>query len=771
MANTSTYPVKGMHCASCSYTIQKALKKVPGVQEAEVNYGTETAKVTFDEQQTTPEQLATTVKGLGYTLVVPSPAPMMQNHSMHQMPDGTMMNNDDHSMHTGMSQSKAEKLQELATLRGFVWTLLPLALFSVAVMTWDVLIALNIVAEMPTLIEEFIHHLLPIFATYTLFVVGKPYLLGFARFLRHGRATMDTLIGVGTSVAFLYSFIVTAFEDTLRPYIDVSHTYYDVTIVVIAFITLGKFLEARSKIRTGDAIEKLLNLQAKTALVIRDGKEVNLPIDQVMKGDLIRVKPGAKIPVDGVVTEGSSYVDESTVTGEPVPVEKNAGDTVVSGTLNTNSVFTFKATKVGSETFLAHIIAMVRNAQGSKAPIQSLADKISAIFVPAVLVIATITLGIWLLVGTPALGFSQALSYGLVCFIGVLVIACPCALGLATPTAIIVGVGRGASEGILIKDAATLEKLASITTVAFDKTGTLTAGKPQVVTAADKTSMALLASLERYSEHPLATAIFTYAKENHLPLSKVTNFTVQKGKGVQGEINGKMYVAGNLKFMTEQGITFDEASITQETSKGHTPIILAADKTVLGVVMISDTMKPNAKEAIASLHALGLKTVLLTGDHANTAKAIAEQVGIDAVEAQLLPEDKLRYVQNLQNQNQKVAMIGDGVNDAPALAQADVGIAMGTGIDVAIESAGITLLHGDLGKLVKAIRLSRSTVRGIKQNLFWAFIYNVVGIPLAAGLFFPVFGWLLSPVFAGAAMAFSSVSVISNSLRLKRVKL
>jgi Cu2+-exporting ATPase/Cu+-exporting ATPase len=293
-----------------------------------------------------------------------------------------------------------------------------------------VLIALNIVAEMPTLIEEFIHHLLPIFATYTLFVVGKPYLLGFARFLRHGRATMDTLIGVGTSVAFLYSFIVTAFEDVLQPYIDVSHTYYDVTIVVIAFITLGKFLEARSKIRTGDAIEKLLNLQAKTALVIRDGKEVNLPIDQVMKGDLIRVKPGAKIPVDGVVTEGSSYVDESTVTGEPVPVEKNAGDTVVSGTLNTNSVFTFKATKVGSETFLAHIIAMVRNAQGSKAPIQSLADKISAIFVPTVLVIATVTLGIWLLVGTPALGFSQALSYGLVCFIGVLVIACPCALGL-----------------------------------------------------------------------------------------------------------------------------------------------------------------------------------------------------------------------------------------------------------------------------------------------------------------------------------------------------
>ncbi|MCW1930576.1 MAG: heavy metal translocating P-type ATPase [Candidatus Kerfeldbacteria bacterium] len=764
MPHTSTYPVKGMHCASCSYTIQKALKKIPGVQEAEVNYGTETAKVTFDEQSANPEQFASTVKDLGYTLVLPKPTPVMQ-HAGHNMAG------EDHSMHTGVNESKQEKLQELAKLRGHIWTLLPLAIFSIVVMTWDVLITVGTLPEMPYTLKEFIHHLLPILATYTLFVVGKPYLVGVYRFIRHGRANMDTLIGIGTSVAFIYSFLITAFEDVFKPYLDVEHTYYDVTIVVIAFITLGKFLEARSKLRTGDAIEKLLNLQAKTALVIRDGKEMDIPVDQVVHGDLIKIKPGTKIPVDGVVTEGSSYVDEATVTGEPTPVEKTTGDTVVSGTLNTNGVFTFKATKVGSETFLANIIKMVQNAQGSKAPIQGLADKVSAIFVPTVLIIAAVTLTIWLVAGSPILGFSQALSYGLLCFIGILVIACPCALGLATPTAIIVGVGHGASEGILIKDAATLEKLAAVQIVALDKTGTITAGKPQVVTAADDTAMALLTSLERNSEHPLAHAIFTYAKEHHLPLSTVTNFTSHKGKGVQGAIDGKTYFAGNSQFMKDNDVTFDETSITEATKKGQTPVLLASEGKVIGTVMIADVIKPNAKESIDALHALGLKTILLTGDHENTAHAIAQEVGIDTVKAGVLPEDKLNYIKELQKNGQRIAMIGDGVNDAPALAQSDVGVAMGTGTDVAIESAGITLLHGDLSKLVRAIRLSRATLRGIKQNLFWAFIYNMIGIPLAAGVFFPLFGWLLSPVFAGAAMALSSVSVISNSLRLKRVKL
>lgn len=762
MKKTATYNVKGMHCASCSYTIEKTFKKIEGVDSAEVNYGTETAKVTFDDTHTNPHKLSESITQLGYSLEIPEPT--NQQHAGHNM------GGEDHSMHTGMTQSKQEKLAEVAQLKRHVVAVLPLAVFSVIVMTWDVLMQFELGPEMPYTLAEFIHHLLPIFATYTLFVVGKPYLLGAYRFFRYGKANMDSLIGIGTSVAFIYSFLVTALETFFEPYIDVNQTYYDVTIVVIAFITLGKFLEARSKIRTGDAIEKLLNLQAKTALVIRDGAEVFIPVNEVVHGELVRVKPGTKIPVDGIITEGSSFIDESMVTGEPVPEEKNVGDTVVSGTLNTNGAFTFKATKVGSETFLSTIIAMVQNAQGSKAPIQGLADKVSAVFVPVVLVIAVVTLILWLAIGTPLIGFSQALSFGLVCFIGILVIACPCALGLATPTAIIVGVGRGANEGILIKDAANLEKLATVQTIALDKTGTITAGKPEVVTPGDDDSMAILAALEKNSEHPLAHAILTYAEHKKLTLPTVTEFTSHKGKGVEGKINGTTYIAGNVTFIQERGISFDITSIEKETMKGHTPILVATNQKMLAAVMVADVIKPTAKAAIAALHALGLETVLLTGDDKHTAQAIAEEVGITTIEAGLLPQDKLEYIKQLQK-TKSVAMIGDGVNDAPALAQADVGIAMGTGIDVAIESAGITLLHGDISKLVKAIRLSRSTLRGIKQNLFWAFIYNIIGIPLAAGLLYPIFGWLLSPVFAGAAMAFSSVSVIANSLRLKRTKL
>ncbi len=762
--HTATYRVKGMHCASCAVNIEKTFKKAEGVQFAEVNYGTETAKLSFDESKITPQHLSEKIAPLGYSLDVPSA-------------DEMGMSENEHAAHLGLNQSKKEKLAEVADMERMVYSAVPLALFSIMVMGWEILTQFGVVSAMSETVYEFVHHLLPIFATYVLFVVGKPYLLGFYRFLRYGKANMDTLIGIGTSVAFVYSFVISAFEEPLRQFINVEQTYYDVTIVVITFIALGKYLEAKAKIKTGDAIEKLLNLQAKTALVIRNGKEQEIPIEQVVHTDLVIVKPGGRIPVDGVITEGTSYVDESMVTGEPMPVEKNIGDSVVAGTLNTSGSFTFTATRVGSETMLARIVTMVQEAQGSRAPIQALADKISSVFVPAVLVIAFVALGGWLFFGTSALGFSQALSYGLVSFVGVLIIACPCALGLATPTAIIVGVGKGAKEGILIKDAATLERLHKVNTVVVDKTGTLTNGKPELVSINDFSKLGedkivgILASLESKSEHPIARAVMQYTQGKNITVSTISNFESIKGKGVKGTIDGEKYFAGNTKLIADLKLDFDGMAIERETKQGKTPIILATKDAVLGVVMVADAIKPEAVKAISDLHALGITTVMLTGDDNNTAEAIAKEVGIDEVVAEVLPEEKLRKIKELQSAGRIVAMAGDGVNDAPALAQADVGIAMATGTDVAIETAGITLLNGDISKLVKAIRLSKMTMTGIKQNLFFAFIYNIVGIPLAAGIFFPFFGWLLSPVFAGLAMALSSVSVVGNSLRLKAKQL
>jgi P-type Cu+ transporter len=764
MNHSQTYKIKGMHCASCAGIIEKTFKKTEGIHSVEVNYGTETAKVAFDETKTNPHHLSEKIEKLGYSLVVPIAEEMGMSVS-------------EHAGHLGLNQSKKEKLAEIAEMKNKVISMIPLAIFSIFLMTWDILAQFNIVSTEPYIWKEFFHHLLPIFATYTLFVVGKPYLLGMYRFFRYGKANMDTLIGIGTSVAFLYSFIVTAFEETLRPFINVEHSYYDVAIVVIAFITLGKYLEARSKLKTGDAIEKLINLQTKTALVIRDGKEIEVLINQVVHGDLIVVKPAGKIPVDGVITEGSSYIDEAMVSGEPMPVEKNVGDTVVAGTINTTGSFTFKATKVGSETLLANIIKMVEEAQGSRAPIQALADKISSVFVPIVLVLSFVSLGLWLFVGTHYLGFSQALSYGLVSFVGILVIACPCALGLATPTAIIVGVGKGAKEGILIKDAGTLEKLHKVNTVVVDKTGTITKGKPELVSIKnfsdkkDEELISILASLEKKSEHPIAHAIVSYAKERKINLLTVNTFEAIKGKGLKGIVSNSEYYAGNAKLIADLNLSLDNKSVEKETTEGNTPIILATKEKILGIILVADAIKSEAREAVANLHKLGIKVVMLTGDNKNTAKYIGEQIGIDEVFAEVMPEDKLDKIKELQAQGRIVAMAGDGVNDAPALAQADVGIAMATGTDVAIESAGITLLHGDISKLVKAVHLSKLTMRGIKQNLFWAFFYNVVGIPLAGGLFYPIFGWLLNPIFAGLAMAMSSVSVVGNSLRLKAKKL
>ncbi len=763
--HTQTYRVKGMHCASCSSIIEKTFKKVPGVQSAEVNYGTEKAKVSFDPTQTNPRDLSKHIEPLGYSLEIPVSAKEMG------------ISESEHAAHLELNQSKKEKLAEVADMRTKVMAAIPLAIFSIILMGWDIFAQFGMVSKMSTVLYEFVHHLLPIFASYVLFVVGKPYLLGFYRFLRYGKANMDTLIGIGTSIAFLYSFIITAFEEPLRQFINVDHTYYDVTIVVIAFITLGKYLEAKAKIKTGDAIEKLLTLQAKTAIVIRDDKEQEIPINQVLHGDQIVVKPGSRIPVDGVVSEGSSFVDESMVTGESMPIEKNVGTMVVAGTINTTGSFTFKATKVGSETLLAHIIKMVEDAQGSRAPIQALADTISAVFVPIVLILAFVALAAWLILGTSSFGFSQALSYGLTSLVGILVIACPCALGLATPTAIIVGVGKGAKEGILIKDAATLEKLHTVNTIVIDKTGTITKGKPELVHVQnmsdmpDEKLMAILATLENKSEHPIAHAVLEYAKGKNISLLSASRFEIVKGKGVKAVIENTEYFAGNTKLVSDLKLSFDLQKIEAETLQGRTPVILATKENVLGVVMVADAIKPEAIAAVKNLHKLGIKVIMLTGDNRNTACAIAKEIGIDDVVAEVLPENKLKKIKELQNQGRIVAMAGDGINDAPALAQADVGIAMGTGTDVAIETAGITLLHGDISKLVKAIRLSKLTMRGIKQNLFWAFIYNIIGIPLAGGLFFPIFGWLLNPVFAGLAMAFSSVSVVGNSLRLRAKKI
>lgn len=752
MAHSKKFDISGMHCASCANVIESTLKATPGIENIEINYGTEQAKLLFDPAKISLESINQKIIPLGYSLLP--------------------TNNNELAPQRGQ-----EKIKELASLRQRLSSVLPLAVISILFMTWEIGARFSWLPMIGDSVMNLFHHLLPVMATYTLFIVGQPYLKGLYRFLRYGRANMDTLIGLGTVVAFIYSFILGAFAEELRSFLDVDASYYDVTIVVIAFITLGKYLEMRSKLKTGDAITKLLNLQAKTALVRREDKEVEIPIADVRVGDIIIIKPAGRIPVDGIIIEGSSYIDEALVTGEPIPKEKEIGDEVIAGTINTSGSFSFRATKVGADTMLARIITMVEDAQGSKAPIQALADKISAIFVPIVLGLSVITFALWLIIGTPILGFPLAISYALTSLVGILVIACPCALGLATPTAIIVGVGKGAQNGILIKDAATLEKLHKADVLVADKTGTITKGQPELVdliSLSDKQTdnlLSILAALESKSEHPIATAIIKAAKNKNLTIPPVDNFISIKGHGVKGTVAGRTYQAGNLKLMTDLGLNYDKSSLEIETKKGHTPIFLADEKNILALALVADPIKAEAKEAIKKLHHLGLKLVMLTGDDKNTAEHIAQQVKIDEVIAEALPQDKLDKIQELQAQGLTVIMVGDGINDAPALAQADIGIAMATGTDVAIESAGITLLNGDLSKVAKAVSLSKITMRGIRQNLFWAFIYNIFGIPLAAGAFYPLFGWLLNPAFAGFAMAASSVSVVANSLRLKTKKL
>ena len=570
----------------------------------------------------------------------------------------------------------------------------------------------------------------------------------------------------------MYSIAITLFPAVRQALGVDGFTYFDVTIVVIGFVTLGKYMEARSKIKTGQALEKLATLQAKTAMVVRDGKESEIAIEEVKIGDIVVAKPGTKIPVDGIIVEGRSSVDESMITGEPVPADKKAGDAVVGATINKQGNIRFRATKIGADTMLAQIIKMVQEAQGSKAPIQDLADRVAAVFVPSVLGIAIMTFVLWLLLGIDTIGLSAALAHAILSFVGVLVIACPCALGLATPTAIIVGVGKGAEYGILIKNAESLETLSSIDTVVFDKTGTITKGQPEVtdiiVTNKDLNEDDILryaSSLEKFSEHPLAKAIVKIATGRNISPLSANDFAAMEGVGVRGTIDGKDV---RVRKPSEADANYELLKLQE---LGKTVVTVTVDGKAAGSIALSDTLKDGAKEAISTLQRRNIGTVILTGDNFHAASYIAKLAGIDRVIAQVLPNQKADKIQELQASGKIVAMVGDGINDAPALAVADVGIAMATGTDVAIESAGVALLGGDIKKVPQAVELARATMRTVRQNLFWAFIYNLVGIPIAAGVLYPIWGITLNPVFAGLAMAFSSVSVVSNSLRLRTKRL
>jgi Cu2+-exporting ATPase/Cu+-exporting ATPase len=756
--NKNTFVVTGMHCASCSTIITKALQKIEGVREVEVNYATEKASIVFDESTATFERLNEAIAKYGYRLISGG----VDEKSVAA--SGSPVAEKDAAL--------AQKNRDLALQKSKTEFVLPLSLAIFFIMMWD--IASETIVSVPRvpLPMEMFNIIALVLSTIVLFWIGRPFVDGVVRFAQYRVANMDTLIGIGTLTAYLYSAVITLLPQVRERFQLPEYTYFDVVIVVIGFVTLGKYLEARSKQKTGEAIEKLLNLQAKTAVVRRDGTEMEIPVSAVVVGDIILVKPGGKIPVDGEILEGSTSIDESMITGESLPTDKQPGDTVIGATMNKQGSIALRATKVGADTMLSHIIRMVEEAQGSRAPIQATADKISSMFVPVVLGIAFLSLAAWILIGSAVIGQTLAISYGILSFVGVLIIACPCALGLATPTAIIVGVGKGAEYGILVKDAESLERLSRVDTVVLDKTGTITKGKPEVTdvvvldTAFDEQQILSVAgSVEKMSEHPLAEAVVAKARAMQAELVSVTDFQALEGVGVTARV-GDATIAIHKPDKGERDV---ELRRLQE--QGKTVIIVEINGKRVGLIALSDTIKDEAVAAIASLQRKGIKVIMLSGDNQGVANRIAQEAHIDTVIAEVFPQEKSGKIQELQAAGRIVAMVGDGINDAPALVQANVGIAMATGTDIAIESAGVTLLHGDLRKIVQAIELSHATIRTVKQNLFWAFIYNVVGIPIAAGLLYPLWGIILNPVFAGLAMALSSVSVVSNSLRLKTKKL
>jgi Cu+-exporting ATPase len=756
-----SFSIKGMHCASCVLIIEKSLKNIEGVSEASVNLVTEKATVVYDSDKVTDDKLTSAVASAGYKAFV---------KEEFQSED----------------KERVEKQKELNDLRTRVIISLGLGLL----VLWGGFPALMDTA--PAILRNFWIQLF--LATPVQFWAGWIFYRAAIPALKHRTANMDTLVVIGTTVAYGYSAFVTAFPQVVQRVGIEPMPYFDVATIIIGLILLGRYFEAKAKAGTSEAIKKLIGLQAKTARVVRDNKEIDILIGEVIIGDLIRVRPGEKIPVDGVITEGDSAIDESMITGESMPVDKKIGDTVVGATINKNGSFVFKATKVGQETMLAQIIKLVQEAQGSKAPIQRLADLVSSYFVPIVIMLAIITFIMWYNFGP-----EPALLYAILNTVAVLIIACPCAMGLATPTAIMVGTGKGAENGILIKDAESLEIAHKVTTIIFDKTGTLTKGEPSVtdvVAFSDSKKNDVLqyaASLEKFSEHPVARAIVAFAaslgKTSSHPLDKaireraetektelfvVNKFKANTGKGLEGEItisnSPKKFYFGNRALMKDVSVNLDahEAEIQKLESEGKTVMILASDSGLLGAIAVADTVKENARQGIEELKKLGIESVMITGDNFKTAMAIANKVGITRVLAEVLPDQKEAEVKKIQAEGKVVAMVGDGINDAPALVQANVGIAMGTGTDVAIEAADITLINKDLRSVAATIRLSKMTMRTIRLNLFWAFGYNIILIPVAMGALYPSFGLLLNPIFASVAMALSSISVVSNSLLLKR---
>ena len=737
-------PVKGMSCAACVANVQEALSSLPGVLSASVNFATEKATVEYFPSQVGIRDFRNVIKDAGYELVETAKGEDI------------------------VEKEQRERESAYLSLKRKVVTGAVLTVPIFILMQWNSIGLANLIE----LQQKTIFLLQLMIATPVQFWIGRHFYTGAVAAARHRTTNMNTLIAVGTSAAYFYSVVATFFPSVFEIKGYEAHVYFDTSATIIVLILLGRLFEARAKGQTSEAIKKLIGLQAKTARVIRDGNEMDIPVEEVEIGDGIIVRPGEKIPVDGVILDGYSSVDESMVTGESMPVEKNAGDAVIGATINKTGSFRFEATKVGRDTMLSHIIEMVQSAQGSKPPIARMADIIASYFVPAVIGIASLTFLVWYFFG-PA----PAFTYAILNFIAVLIIACPCSLGLATPTSVMVGTGKGAENGILIRSGEALEIAHKINTIVFDKTGTLTKGKPEVTDIIsfglpENEVLSYASSAEKGSEHPLGDSIIKKAMDDGLEVRAPERFSAIPGHGIKATVNGKQVILGNERLMQEEGVSIDELKekAMELSEQGKTPMFVSVDNTISGVIAVADTMKEDSVNAVKALHNLGIEVVMITGDNKRTGDAIARLAGIDRVLAEVLPEDKASEVKKLQSAGRMVAMVGDGINDAPALAQADIGIAIGTGTDVAIETSDITLISGNIRGVVTAIALSKATMRNIKQNLFWAFAYNVILIPVAAGVLFPFFGILLNPMFAAAAMGFSSVTVVTNALRLRRFK-
>lgn len=728
------FSIGGMSCAGCVASVEKALKSVDGVESSSVNFAEHTAEV---EGDFSPEVLIQAVVDAGYE------AALLQSEK-------------------DTAEKEAAEFEHYRNLlkKSLVAALIGVPLF--------ILGMAGLLPDLNTTQGQIIWFLIGLATAFVLWFSGGHFYTGAWKAFKNHNANMDTLIALGTGTAWVFSMVITIYPDIVPAL--ARHAYFEAAAIIIALINVGSALEMRARGKTSEAIKRLIGLQPKTARVVRNGKEQDVAINEVGLDETVRVRPGEKIPVDGVIIEGHSLIDESMLTGEPLPVEKNAGDEVVGGTINKSSTFLFQAKRIGSETALAQIIALVRKAQNSKPAIGKLADKISAIFVPTVLIIAVITFLLWF-----NLAVDMRVSYALVTMMTVLIIACPCALGLATPISIMVGVGKAAEFGVLIRNGEALQTAGKLNVVVLDKTGTVTKGQPSVTSVINYGEwqqddvLLFAASIEKGSEHPLAEAIVNAADEKDITLFESQNFSAVAGHGVTAIIDGHQVLLGNAALMQKNNIAFEQAEPEAQhlAEQAQTPMYLAIDQQLAGIISVADPIKEDSAQAIKALHRLGIKVVMLTGDNKHTAKAVAEQLSIDEYFAEVLPEDKEQKVALLQSQGKIVGMVGDGINDAPALARADVGFAIGTGTDVAIESADVTLMRGSLLGVVDAIAISKATVRNIKQNLFGAFVYNSLGIPVAAGILFPLMGILLNPMIAGAAMAMSSVTVVSNANRLR----